>query len=156
MLRQKAKLEWLRLGDGNNKYLQASIKAMRNANNMNILQTEDGTLITQSEEIEEEVLRFYKKLIGTAEAELNGIDIPVMRQRYQVSNTQREMLIAPISEQEIVASLNNINDMKSPGMDGYGAYFFKKAWVIVKHNVMRVVYDFFRVVTFIRLPTAQW
>ncbi|PNX56221.1 hypothetical protein L195_g053853, partial [Trifolium pratense] len=37
----------------------------------------------------------------------------------------------------------SIGDLKSPSIDGYGAYFFKKAWNIVKTHVLRVVHDFF-------------
>jgi hypothetical protein len=40
-------------------------------------------------------------------------------------------------------ALQSIGDLKSPGIDGYGAYFFKKVWQIVKPDVLSAVHDFF-------------
>ncbi|GAU23387.1 hypothetical protein TSUD_334350 [Trifolium subterraneum] len=37
----------------------------------------------------------------------------------------------------------SIGDLKSPGIDGCGAYFLKKAWRIVKTDILRAVHDFF-------------
>lgn len=37
VLRQKSKIDWLKLGDGNNSYFHASIKAKHNAKNLNML-----------------------------------------------------------------------------------------------------------------------
>jgi hypothetical protein len=66
-----------------------------------------------------------------------------MRDGPQLSNEQRHNLTAPITEKEIECALQSIGDLKSPGIDGYGAYFFKKAWQIVKPDVLRAVHDFF-------------
>ncbi|GAU38712.1 hypothetical protein TSUD_396400 [Trifolium subterraneum] len=103
----------------------------------------DGTQITNQEEIEDEVLAFYNKLMGTADTDLLGIDITVMRDSPQLNTDQKGKLVAPITDKEIEAAMQSIGDLKSPGMDGYGAYFFKKAWNIVKPDVLGAVHDFF-------------
>jgi hypothetical protein len=79
ILQQKSKLDWLKLGDGNNRYFYASIKTKTTLKSINVLQKEDGTQLTNQEDIEEEVLSFYNKLMGTADNDLNGVDITVMR-----------------------------------------------------------------------------
>ncbi|CAL5200202.1 unnamed protein product [Lathyrus oleraceus] len=56
VLKQRAKIEWLKLGDGNNSYIHASFKARQNAKSMNILHKEDGTHVTNQKEFEQEVL----------------------------------------------------------------------------------------------------
>lgn len=46
--------------------------------------------------------------------------------------------------EEIEAALKSIGDLKAPGVDGFGAKFFKAAWCTVKNDVTRTVLDFFR------------
>lgn len=40
--------------------------------------------------------------------------------------------------------MNGIDNDKAPGLDGFGACFFKKAWHIIKQDVIATVQDFFR------------
>lgn len=40
--------------------------------------------------------------------------------------------------------MNGIDNDKALGLDGFGAYFFKKAWHIIKQDVIATVQDFFR------------
>jgi hypothetical protein len=51
MLRQRAKIEWLRLGDGNNKYFHASIKAKQKQCELRAIYRADGTLLTSHEDV---------------------------------------------------------------------------------------------------------
>lgn len=86
---------------------------------------------------------FYNMLMGKVEGGLDGTYIVVLREGPQLSNDKMDSLTAPITEKEIEIDLNGISDLKAPGLDGYGACFFKKAWSIVKHDLMEVVYVFF-------------
>lgn len=79
VLRQRSKIDWSRIGDGNNKYFHASIKMRQNFKKMSMLQKDDGTYVTTQHEIGNEVLEFYKKLTGKAENELTDIDTKAMR-----------------------------------------------------------------------------
>jgi hypothetical protein len=47
------------------------------------------------------------------------------------------------SEQEIFRALSSIGSTKAPGPDGFTALFYKKYWDIVKHVVLRCIWDFF-------------
>lgn len=46
MLKYKAMIDWLRLGDGNNYYFHASIKSKKNAKSTRVLYREYGTNVT--------------------------------------------------------------------------------------------------------------
>jgi hypothetical protein len=104
---------------------------------------EDGTLLTNHEDIEQEVLQLYGNLMGRADDNLRGIDIVAMRTGPQISSDQRELLITPITEGEIYTALKSIGDLKAPGLDGYGAHFFKSTWSIIKTDFLAAVWEFF-------------
>lgn len=55
---------------------------------------------------------------------------------------QRENLVRPVIEQDIYKALTNMNDLESPGLDGFGAIFLKATWDIVKDNVITAVMEF--------------
>lgn len=64
-IKQIAKIERIRSGDGNNRYFYASIKNKHKQNYISILTKEDGSVDYDQFEIEEEVLNFYTSLMGT-------------------------------------------------------------------------------------------
>lgn len=101
IMRQRVKINWLRLGDGNNRFFHAYLKSMKKQTEMRKIYKVDGTLLTTQAEIEKEVLDLYSSLMGTADSNLNCINIPAMRVGPQVSNAQRDLLEANVTEEEI-------------------------------------------------------
>ncbi|CAK8537113.1 unnamed protein product [Lathyrus sativus] len=65
-----------------------------------------------------------------------------MRDGPHLNMEQRRSLLAPITEQEIHTALKGIGDLKSPGINGYGARFFKGSWETIKSDVVNAVQDF--------------
>lgn len=63
-LKQRTKIEWLRLTDGNNKYFYASIKARQQFKSMKNIQKSDGSYVSNQQDLELEVMAFYKKYDG--------------------------------------------------------------------------------------------
>jgi hypothetical protein len=104
---------------------------------------EDGTLLTNHANIEQEVLQLYGNLMGKVDDNLRGIYIVAMRTGPQISSDHRELLITPITEGEIYTALKSIGDLKAPGLDGYGAHFFKSTWSIIKKDFLAAVWEFF-------------
>ena len=90
------------------------IKSRQISNSIYSLQKEDETILKNHDDIEEEVLTFYRKLMGTADEVRNGIDVSAMKEGPQLNNDQRVNLIVPVTEQEVVNALNSIDDMKAP------------------------------------------
>jgi hypothetical protein len=154
MLRQKSKIDWLKLGDGNNRYFHASLKAKQKQCELKAIYKEDDTMVTTHEEIEQEVLGLYGNLMGKADTNLEGIGIVSMRDGPQLTSDQRMMLVAPVQETEIFTALKSIGDLKAPGLDGYGAMFFKASWNIIKLDVIAVVQEFLWRVRFTMLSIA--
>jgi hypothetical protein len=64
-------------------------------------------------DIEQEVLHLYGNLMGKADTHLMGIDIVAMRAGPQVTSEQRDLLLAPIHEGEILLALKSNRGLKS-------------------------------------------
>ena len=48
---------------------------------------------------------------------------------------QRVGLVQDVTEKEIWRALTSIDDLKAPGVDGFGSKFFKASWSTMKENV---------------------
>ncbi|KAH1256923.1 putative ribonuclease H protein [Glycine max] len=82
---QKAKLDWLKMGDDNSAFFHAYVKTKSKTKSMRMVQTSDGTVLSTQAKIEQEVLKFYGNLMGKSNHSLNHIDIGVMRKGRQVN-----------------------------------------------------------------------
>lgn len=131
------------MGDGNNNYLHVAIKVRNSCNSMWLMQKENGIDLNTFEEVEREVMEYYNNLMGKTGCYLDGVDIIVLWNGPQLNNEKMRNLTTAITKDEIEKALNSIGDLKDPCIDGYGAYFFKKAWNIVKYDVVKAVQDFF-------------
>lgn len=63
--KQKSRVNWLALGDQNTKFFHHKVCSNRLRNKILSLTTADGVRLDKSDEIKEEILRFYKGLLGT-------------------------------------------------------------------------------------------
>lgn len=143
VLRQKAKVDWFLLGDGNNRYFHATLKRKNKASSIYALEDLNRMEITRQNNIEREVLRFYNYLIRKSSNQLRHIGVEVLRNDAQLSHTHQTELIQHVVGKEIMATLKSIRDTKAPSIDGYNAKFFKAAWEIIGKYVKAAVYDFF-------------
>ncbi|CAK8530761.1 unnamed protein product [Lathyrus sativus] len=145
ILQQRAKIDWIRKGDGNNQYFYAAIKGRHHSNILNNLRKNDGRQITTKKDIEDEVINFYRNLMGKDDESISHIDIEAMRMGKQLDMDQREYLTKTISEDEITKALKGIGDLKAPGLDGYGAKFFKTIWTTIKTDVIAAIKKYFEI-----------
>ncbi|XP_055825978.1 uncharacterized protein LOC129894345 [Solanum dulcamara] len=135
-LRQKSRAKWIKLGDNNNKYFSAMIKERTNQKMMLELTSLNGISLKTSAVIKEEVTQFYKALMGSSSTELQAVDKKTMRREATLTYEQEAELCRDITDEEIWNALASIGDDKSPGVDGYNAYFYKKTWSITKDEIL--------------------
>ncbi|XP_050918711.1 uncharacterized protein LOC127136160 [Lathyrus oleraceus] len=154
LLKLKSKVEWLRIGDGNNAYFHASLKSRRRQAQIANLKNKDGNILYLQEEIDQEIVNYYQNLVGTANMNLNSIDIIALRKGPQLSIEKRNALISLVREKEIFTSLKGIKDLSAPGIDGYNAKSFKSTQDIIKQDIINVVKEFFRVIKSIEPSTV--
>lgn len=79
IMKQKSRVHWLKLGDANTTYFFANITSRYSQNKIKSLIRDNGEMVQTKQEIEEEVLGFYKKLLGSSARNLPGINPMVMR-----------------------------------------------------------------------------
>ncbi|KAL5194445.1 putative ribonuclease H protein [Glycine soja] len=97
--------------------LRQRAKAKHQNRSMSILQKGDGTILTEQSDIHNEVMEFYKKLMGSTASNLRHIDIQAMRDGKQITFDQGAFLTATVTEAEIVKALQGIGDLKAPDID---------------------------------------
>lgn len=131
-LKKKSMVDWLRSGDCNNAYLLASLKSKRCKTQFTSLKNEGGNTLYTQLEFEPEITRYYKNLIGISQSNLTSINIVALRKGPQLKGDQREALIAPIRESELLSSLKGIKYIFASDIDGYNEKFFKSSWDTIK------------------------
>ncbi|CAK8532031.1 unnamed protein product [Lathyrus sativus] len=103
----------------------------------------EGVIQTDHQKIEEEILKFYKDLVGKSVGKLKSINLVDLRNGPQLNNDQRDALSCSIFDAKIKTALYGIHDNTAPGIDGFGAKFFKASWDIIKEDLGKAVREFF-------------
>ena len=123
----RAKIKWAEEGEKPTKYF-CSLEA-RNYINKTVpkIQTDDGNIIQEQQDILKEIKHFYSDLYKGKERSqetdyqeiLNTLDHPILTQ------LERSKIEGEITEDEIAHVLKNMKNNKSPGSDGFTVEFFK-------------------------------
>ena len=79
-----------------------------------MLTAENGRLITDVEEIKEDILDFYRMLLGSRTAALQGVDLNVIRGGKRLSVQAKECLMRGVTHVEIEEALAGIGSDKAP------------------------------------------
>lgn len=65
---QKSPVDWLRLGDKNTKFFHTTTLVRRRRNRVETLMNDEGALLTDSTDLKNNALEFYKKLFSADRA----------------------------------------------------------------------------------------
>ncbi|KAI0488474.1 hypothetical protein KFK09_028307 [Dendrobium nobile] len=114
--RQRSKCQWIEEGEKNTSYYHKYASAKKKSNQILQIATEDGSLVSNQEDI-------------------HGI---------MENENLKNILDAEFTLEELKFTLNNMGNNKSPGADGASAYFFKNYWSIVEQDTWNAVNCFFR------------
>lgn len=140
MLKQKSRVQWLELGDGNNTFFHRSLMTRRNKNQIRRITLEDGAVI-EEDRIREEAENYYK--IFLAPNGLANHEAGNWQPDKKLTKDQKTMFCTEVKEEEIKEVIWNKKEGKSPGPDGFTLSFFKVAWEIVGNDVEDAIRYFF-------------
>nr|GEU31439.1 hypothetical protein [Tanacetum cinerariifolium] len=137
---QKAKIEWLDVGDSNSAYFHKSVKSRIQCNIIEAI-TNSGNVVVTCNEVPEVFVSHYESFLGSNMA-CTGLDTLELFVKH-VSDFSNANMICQVTNDEIKRAMFDIGDGKAPGPDGYTSAFFKKGWDVVDNDVYRAVRDFF-------------
>lgn len=143
----RSRIKWAEEGEKPTKYF-CSLES-RNYVNKIIpkIVKEDGTLITQQDEILTEVKDFYSKLYKIQKINQH-IDTQRLFQSLnsspKLNNDDKDKLEGEITIDEISIVLKNMKNNKSPGTDGFSAEFFKFFFIDLKCFIKRAINEGYR------------
>ena len=114
---------------------------------MSSLFDKNGVELTKPTEIRKEVFEFYKKLYSSNEANINNVDLNELLNddTKKLSDLEASSIEGSITFKEAGASLQKIQNCKSPGSSGYTAEFFKFFWKDLGHIIVQAInFGFFK------------
>ncbi|GJV68037.1 putative RNA-directed DNA polymerase, eukaryota, reverse transcriptase zinc-binding domain protein [Tanacetum coccineum] len=139
-LKQKAKIDWLDVGDSNSTFFHKSIKSRTQRSRIDMIRNAENVEVTGSL-VPEVFVAHYESFLGTStecdDLDTNGLFVKT------VSDSTNTSMIAPVTNAEIKRAMFGIGDDKAPGPDGFTSAFFKKGWDVVGHDVCMAVHEFF-------------
>lgn len=60
-----------------------------------------------------------------------------------IDQVERDFLVQAFEEVEILEAINSLGGDKAPRPDGMTIAFFKKCWVVIKEDLLKVFGEFF-------------
>lgn len=141
-LHQKSKVIWLRLGDECSGYFHVAMKS-RNSLSRILSYIDNGIRMDNFQLLVSYFLNHFKPFTGI-ECPLSAkLDMNYVAMGPSLSIDQQLSLIKPFSDKEIKEAIFSIGRNESPGLDGFGAGFFKASRNLISGDVTAAVRDFF-------------
>ncbi|GKC96297.1 reverse transcriptase domain-containing protein [Tanacetum coccineum] len=139
-LKQKFKVEWLKVGDSNSSYFHKLVKGRVSRHQIDVVTTLDGDLVTDVG-VPTAFVSHYEAFLGQS-----GYTIPLHAHDLFMNRLHPEValdMVNPVTAQEVKEAIFSMGNDKSLGPDGYTACFFKESWDIMASDVILVVQEFF-------------
>ncbi|GJV82914.1 hypothetical protein Tco_1522812 [Tanacetum coccineum] len=139
-LRQKAKIEWLEVGDSNSAYFHKSIKIRNQRSRIDVITNSDNVEVTGNL-VPNVFVSHYMSFLGS-DMICDGLDCDDLFLN-TVFDMANENMVKLVTNEEIKRVMYGIGDDKAPGPDGFTSVFFKKGRDVVGPDVCNAVKDFF-------------
>ncbi|XP_071741234.1 uncharacterized protein [Rutidosis leptorrhynchoides] len=140
-LKQKAKIEWLRVGDSNTGYFHKVVQGKIHRSKIHSVVDFHG-LLHEGVDVPGAFVNHYAQFLGQA-SNCAHIANPESLFIKQLPAEIALGMVLPVSASEVRDAVFNIGDGKLRGPDGYSTAFFKKSWDIVGNDVVKAVIEFF-------------
>ena len=142
-LKQKARIQWLKLGDQNTNFFRKTIKARNSRNTIKAINLANGCRIEDPENIKQEAVAHFQNILCSDGPSTNHNQYLDNLDGLSWSPQHLDSLNSRITHEEIKNAIFSMKDSKAPGPDGFTSLFYKKTWSIVGRDVVEAVESFF-------------
>ncbi|XP_020581871.1 uncharacterized protein LOC110025633 [Phalaenopsis equestris] len=140
-LKQKATKTRFNEGDRNSKYIHACIKHQRKCNTIHFIKDDYGNCIKDEKGIADSAVLYCQNLMQCQQAEREHVESSLFNSDNEHTTN---LNLAEIPEEEITQALHTIDSAKVSCLDGFTADFYKKAWEVIKEDVIKAIQYFFK------------
>ncbi|XP_074342467.1 uncharacterized protein LOC141680033 [Apium graveolens] len=141
LLRQKSRVNWLHLGDGNNRFFHNQVKSNWNRDKILAIENKEGAMVFGHNLVAGVAVNYFSDTIGLASPTqpcmLEDLDFPT------ISAEHSTFVEAPVSSDLILKTLKGMKQNKAPGPDGFPVEFYLPTWDIVGPVFCEAVQHFF-------------
>ncbi|KAK4384087.1 hypothetical protein Sango_3092700 [Sesamum angolense] len=120
MLKQRAKLRWMKHGDQNSKVFFRKINSARAKQRVFQITKANGEVLTEAQDVTQEFISYFQSLLGGTRTR-RVIDLDFLRPdlKHTLTTEEANLLDAPVTRSEIKDAFFDIDDDSAPGPDGY-------------------------------------
>lgn len=136
MWQQRAKVQWLTLGDHNTKFFHSKASE-RKKNTISKIQDEDGEWWEAEDNIANVAMNYFERLITTSQPRNMMVVAESIQSR--VTPEMNHDLISEFTREEVEVALKQMHPSEAPGPDGLSALFFQNYWEVVGNDVFSVI-----------------
>ncbi|KAL3696875.1 hypothetical protein R1sor_010951 [Riccia sorocarpa] len=143
--RVRSKARWLREGEAPNRYFYAQMRAKHSRESIKKLELDDGSTITDREDIMAEVQRFTKNLYTRQQDTPQTLQAREEALRHLTKSVtqhqDRQINIKP-PEDEIDKVAKLMKNDKSPGLDGFTTEMLMTCWPFIRGDCIAMIHHF--------------
>ncbi|CAL1377949.1 unnamed protein product [Linum trigynum] len=137
--RQRSREIWLKVGDKNTGFFNIIAKVNKRKSRIKRLVIEGRV----SDDVNEIKIAFHNHFSAKFVEGEEDRPFPARYRDCLLTPVDNEDLVKPFSELEVWQAIRQSNGSKASGPDGYSFEFYKKAWDIIKCDLLKAFDDFF-------------
>jgi len=134
---QRAKTNWLQLGDKNTKFFHIKVTQRKRKNHIKFIQDEDGNTWHDSDKITDTFIQYFSSIFDTYNP-VNMLDSVNLVQ----GRIDPQMCIYLAKEfivDEVTTAVKHLKSSAAPSPDGLPAMFYQSFWDTIGHDIIYLV-----------------
>ncbi|XP_050222663.1 uncharacterized protein LOC126672753 [Mercurialis annua] len=129
---QKSRLNWSLSGDKNSKFFHSIASQHHRNNYISAILVED-VIYSEPTAMRFHIRDFFNSLYSCKERVPYDISDLGFR---KLTTVQADCLIQKFDENEVFFAISSLNERKAPGPDGFNFFFYRRAWSIMKAEIL--------------------